>query len=248
MAFMECINSEILKHKRTLFKKLLFLFPIGEAFLVFLDIYIRKDYLIEVYSQRGLGKWDMIFLENYGTAGYAIFFTMFSIIIASIVFSIEDKNGGWKYSLTIPLSKEKLYISKYITSIIATFTVPVLNTLGLIIIGLIFGFEKEFDIVIPLKNIVFQWIALFGIISTQQFLSVINKNNIKSVSYGVLGTFLGVSIVKNSGLGYFIPYNYLFLAYYTDIEIKKLVLGSLISTAIFLTLGVVTFKRKDITN
>lgn len=128
------IRAEWLKIKRKGLWLLAILGPVGVIALQMVNYGVRKDYLLAQSDD----DWGYYLSNVGGFTPLALILGL--VILTSFMASIENETNAWKQWIALPISKMKVYISKFvivaILLLISSCTLAVLtllygNTLGL---------------------------------------------------------------------------------------------------------------------
>jgi hypothetical protein len=243
--FLSSIKNEFLKQKRGFTWIIVLLLSLGTSFLAFVDVYLRYDYLTK--KQSLLNTWEILLLENHLSALWFITFPLAVTTICSLLYYVDYKDGGLKYTLTLPISKNKLYFSKWVTVVIFSIFMIILNISGLILAGKILNFPDSLDIHLFLKYGICQFIALLGVISLQLWLSSRTNNIIVSLAQGFVGIIASLFLAQSQFIAKLIPYAHILYSIPLKGENNSIAIqGGITFGLLFLFIGMVHFKRKDI--
>ena len=119
--FSRCISAELLKIKRTLALRLAVLAPLIIVVLVFATTVQRGGTPaagvnpLVGFAQLNLTLWTIVMLPFYAA------------MAAALLAAIEHSGDNWKYLLTLPISLQKLFLSKWLVGL----TLLLLSTLVL---------------------------------------------------------------------------------------------------------------------
>lgn len=248
MNLITLIKLEWYKQKKGWIWLFLLIIPAGTTLAMFLDFSMRYDYLLESGSINGLNSWDLLLIENHRILGWGMFLPMFIGIIYALVYQLESSQQNWKHYLALPVSKESVYLSKFLTGFMFSFLLILLNMLGLILVGFIMGFPEEIDWSGYSMYVVNQAIMILAVAGLHNWLSSFFNNNIIPIVIGFAGVILSsiVSFQFPEGSKLF-PYTFPF---YTDGVMNEppieIMFYSLIMMIAFLVSGMWHFKHKDI--
>lgn len=246
MTGLQLLRTELFKQKRNFLWKIVIFFPLMEAALVYLDLYLRRDYLVQTYAKQGVDTlWGILIQENHSVAMWSVFISMAVVVITAIVHTVEDTSGGWKYSLSLPVRRGQIYLAKWVASMSIAVIVIVLNSAGLILAGLFLRADTPLDAGLFLRYILLQSLAVIGIVSLQQFLNHCFKNIILPVSIGI-GSNVVSLMLMTAGLSPYIPYAYVYPAVPGPKFVDFPLWGSVAFGLFFFALGLANFSRKDL--
>jgi hypothetical protein len=242
------IKLEWYKQKKSWLWLFLFVIPVGTTLAMFLDFSIRYDFLLQDGGERGYSSWDVLLLENHRILGWGMFLPMFIAIIYALLYQVEMSQQNWKHYLSLPVRKESVYLSKFLTGFMCSLLLILLNMLGLILVGLILEFPEAVDWNQYVRYVFNQAIMILAVASIQNWFSSFFTNHIIPVVIGFAGVILSSIILFQipEELRFF-PYLFPF---YTDglvNEVSSEVMSySIIFMVVFLVFGGWQFKQKDV--
>lgn len=202
----DVFSSEILKIRRL---KLWIVIILGASIsvtLAFNNFFNNYDIFMQPGDNPWIEAWTQI----------AIFMGPFILpilvgIFTVLIFRSEHIGGGWKQILALPISRTKVYISKFLLVAV----LMGITQFVVLVLFLFFGFIKGIKADIPLMNLIIfsfrGWLASLPLISIQL---------IPSLHWDNFGVPLGINIiftlpslfVANSKLGQFYPWTQPLLA------------------------------------
>ncbi|MFJ8457854.1 ABC transporter permease [Lysinibacillus xylanilyticus] len=174
------LKSELLKYKRK--KLLLVVFLIQSLALLWLFAIVSQEKKEFLNWESLLSRVSMI---------NALFLPIMIAIITSRIIDFENKGNTWKLLCAIPTSRQQVYMSKIIFSIVFLIYAGVISISALIVIGKIFNFESEVPVILLLKYGLFTIIGCIPMVILQLWISLIVKNQVFALTAGVIGSFLG---------------------------------------------------------
>jgi hypothetical protein len=216
---------------------------------MFLDMYLRyHDYLQDIALKKGITSWYMLLVENHGVLNWGMFLSVFVALISAVVYQTEYQQNSWKSLLSLPVSKNSVYLSKWMAVILFSYILIALNCLGLFAVGKLIGFPEPFDLDLYSRYVLYQYAGILGVASIHNWLSSRFKNILMPIAVGVAG-LVGSSIIMYQfpGLIQWFPYLYPFAAAgLKGLDPSVSLYGGTISGVIFLILGMAEFRRRDI--
>ncbi|WP_338753260.1 ABC transporter permease [Bacillus sp. FJAT-52991] len=246
MGIATLLKTELQKQKRGFLLLFLLLIPSGTTLAMFLDMNIRYDYLMSV-AEKGSSSWDELKAENHAVLGWGTFLPLFISIIFFFIFQVEHQQSSWKALLSMPVHKSSVYLSKWLAGFIYTSLLIILNTAGLVLVGKIMEFPEAVDWSGYGMYVFNQIVLALAVITLQQWLSSWMKNPIYpvTIAFGglICGTILSYSSEK---LAKIFPYSYISLADGRLTEPSGVFMYSIIFTVLFLLIGSLQFRKKDI--
>ena len=249
MKQLSLLKTELRKQKRGYIWLVVMGIPICITGAIFLDMHFRYDsYLYNIAQKNGMTSWEMLLIENQKALGWGIFLPLFIAVIATIIHYTEFEENSWKQLLTLPISRSGVYISKFITILFFSFIMIALKTIGLILVGKIIGFPEPINYQLYSSYILYQYVAILGVASIHNFLSIHSSSMIKPVVIGFLGIIATPAIITtNPSIGKLIPYAYTYNLDGIRESVPSIVIyGGIISMFIITILGIISFNKRDI--
>lgn len=181
------IYVDLLKIKRKGFWLLAFLGPFGVVAMQMVNYGVRKDYLLTQSDD----DWGY-YLLNIGS--FIPFALVLGIaILTSFMASIENETNAWKQLVSLPVSKMKIYLSKFI--VIAYFLL--ISSVLLMIFTLAYGLYLDFGVQPPyielFKNSFYPYFAVMPILALQLWIAVVSQNQSIPITTGVVGVIFTYS-------------------------------------------------------
>ncbi|SFI69846.1 MULTISPECIES: ABC transporter permease [unclassified Bacillus (in: firmicutes)] len=249
MNIKKLVRTDVIKQKRGLLWLIIFIIPLGTTVAMFLDMYLRyEDFLYHSIKKQGVTSWEMLLIENHALLQWGKFLPIFVAVIGVVVYQIEFKQSSWTTLLSLPVTKSSVFISKFITIMIFSALLICLNTIGLIVVGIIIGFPEAVDIGLYSKYVINQCIAILGVAALHNWLSSYLRNMVIPVAIGFIGMILSSIIFSQiPAKAKFFPYLYPYLiAGQKEINPSIALYSGLASGVIILLLGIIEFQRRDI--
>ncbi|MBA4495404.1 ABC transporter permease [Paenactinomyces guangxiensis] len=147
-------------------------------------VYAARGDILKPHGWTGLIAWANYFLPLTVLLGITL--------LASMLASIEHDARSWKQSFAFPLSKSRLFISKFIWVNICLILSAILTVIGLTILGLLIQFEERVPWTLLLKEAFFPYLASVSVISIQVWLSLNIKNQAVPILIGSLGAMISL--------------------------------------------------------
>lgn len=243
--FYQLLKGEFLKQRKSFTWLIAILTPVLAAGLTFINLFIRYDYLMSLEANRSLSSWNVLLLQHH-----FIWFLLFSLVVtifASMVNYIEYKSNSWKNTLALPVSRNKVYLSKWSLVYILSIIMILFNGILLIIVGKILGFREIVDLALILKYTIYQIAAITSLISLQCFISTEMSNTNVSLTIGAVGVASSIFFAQSESLSKLIPYAHIIYAL-PDPTINNIITlqYGLSFGIVFLIIGIFFFNRKEI--
>ncbi|WP_179298688.1 ABC transporter permease [Evansella halocellulosilytica] len=206
------------------------------------------DMLTEYYEP----VWSNYFM--YVLNLHAMFlYPLFSGVIAALICSYEHKSGGWKQLFTLPYSRTKMYVAKFIVliSILALIQLFFFGTA--VTAGGIVGVEGTISWSFVFQSALFGWISIFPLAAIQLWFSTKFKNF--GIAFSINLIFVLPNIIFSgihSMYGMWFPFILPFYAmmpqgtpFAPRVDEISLYLLIAISFFLFLFLGNRSFKKRE---
>lgn len=216
---------------------------------------IKLIIIISIFIVSILLLYKFNYLNYYSLYKVIPFISISSIVLNNNIVSNEINNGTFRYYLTKPIKRYKIYLSKFIY----------MNIVSMIILMFIIIVFKSIKISISIVLLIKNVIPLILCNSFILLLSVINKNNSITIIISMLIVIFGFTISSFlfSNNIYFIEYtilpymdfsifnDYVLLIAFNneigcDLNINKAIIIDFIYIVIFYILGCFLFIKKDI--
>lgn len=246
--FFDLLWTEIIKQKRSLVWTAAFLAPLIVDALLFLDLYLRRDYILDRAAKQGLNAWQALVLEHHLTALWFIMLPLAVTVVCAVIYHTEHASGGLRYALSLPVGKARLYLAKWCTGGVFLFLMLISDTLMLAAVGKIFRLPGDLDYQLLMRYIGYQAVAAVGVMSLQMWLSSITPNVIIPLATGFTGVTTSLFLAQDQNIARIIPYAHVIYTMPLPGENNCLALeGGIFFATTFLLLGLYCFSKKDVT-
>ncbi|MBM7869758.1 hypothetical protein JOC70_001228 [Clostridium pascui] len=243
--FCQLLKGEFLKQRKSFTWAIAILTPVLAAGLTFINLFIRYDYLMSLEANKGASPWNMLLLQHH-----FIWFLLFSLVVtifASMVNYIEYKSNSWKNTLALPVSRNKVYLSKWFLVYILSIIMIFFNGILLVIVGKILGFREAVDLTLILKYELYQMAAVTSLISLQCFISAEISNTNISLTIGAVGVASSMFFAQSKIMSKLIPYAHIIYSLPDSTIDNTITLQYGLSFGIvFLIIGTFFFNKKEI--
>lgn len=205
----DLIINDMYKQKRSMLIFMIIAIPVFTSLLLLIDFGIRyESYLYPLAVQKGITSWQMLLLEQK-MVFFKEYLPLFGAIIISSLFDNEYKNNGWTLSLAHPVSREKVIISKFITSLSFMTIMLLVNILSLILVGKIMDFPEAIDGMYFVKMFFIQLISVASVMTIHLFITIKNKNTLKSIWIAAILSVVSSQIFyRGETLSKYNPYSF----------------------------------------
>ncbi|QXE01004.1 ABC transporter permease [Terribacillus sp. DMT04] len=193
------LHAEWFKLRKTKIIPLIFVGPLVGLVIGF--SYNFHDRIVEVVGDQ----W--ILLSITMNLVYALLFLpLITGVLASSICRYEHQTGGWKQLLTLPVTRGKLFIAKYILLMLLVLAMQLLLLATLYIIGAIKGFTTPFPLEVFWKSILGGWVATFPLVALQLWMSILFKSFAAPLTVNVIFTLPSVLIINSERYGPYYPW------------------------------------------
>ncbi|WP_040979559.1 ABC transporter permease [Oceanobacillus jeddahense] len=194
------ISSEWYKLRKSKVLLLLLVAP-----LIGLLIGLSSSFTIE-----GMNEWYEKLIGMNPT--YAILFLpLISGVLASVICRYEHQEGGWKQLLALPVTRGKVFLSKYLLLLFLMFGMQLLYLFSIYLVGMIEGITDPFPMDIVWKSIVGGWLATFPLIALQLWVSIAFKSFAAPFTINVIFTLPTILVINSERFGPYYPWGQPFL-------------------------------------
>ncbi|MCY6370607.1 ABC transporter permease [Clostridium ganghwense] len=249
MSLLSLLKIEFIKQKKSFLWKLSFITPIICFCILLTFWYFKYSTLINGCKDLGLNsQLDVLFFTNHLSSLWFILSTFsFSLISLGVNF-IEHNENCWKYVLSLPIDRTKIYFSKWLVIFILSFVSIILNSIGFIGVSFIFKLENCLNVILIFKYIFFQILCSISIISFQHFICCYFKNTLIPLSISIIGIINTIMFSQSKILSILIPYvptmNCVPLRNGNTAQIAAVT--GLICGILWLLVGIIEFNKRDI--
>lgn len=215
---------------------LVFLAPIGLTLMQALNFGLRLDYLKGIY---GGDLWEGL-LENV-IVFVPLALMLGATIISSMMANVEHEQGSWKQLLALPISRQAVYLAKFIMTCVLLIISCLLLSVGIVGLGLIFGFDAS---VIPWLSVIKLGIlplaGALPVLAVELWLTMVSKNQALPVTFGIVLAVTGMFALTISP---HFPLAWSMMAWKGSWIYPVLGIGV---GVVIMLMGMVHFSRKDV--
>ncbi|MGX6445716.1 ABC transporter permease [Neobacillus sp. K501] len=230
------LSADFLKIKRKGFWFLTFLGPIGVVALQMVNYGVRKDYLLQQSED------DWGYYLEYINSFTALALVLGIAILTSFITSIENETNSWKQLLALPVSKTKVYLSKFTVLAILLFISSSLLLVFTLAYGMFLDFGAKPPIGELLKFSYFPYMAVLPVLGLQLWIATVSNNQGIPITTGIIGTILTYSAY---GLPDWMPWKWPTLMNDWNEPLVNVMLGLGFGLFIYLA-GMFDFVRRDV--
>lgn len=179
--------ADFLKIKRKGFWLLSLLGPVGVIALQMVNYGVRKDYLL----RQSEDDWAYYLLNVSSFTPLAIVLGI--AILTVFTASVEDETNAWKQLLALPVSKMKVYLSKFTMLLILLLGSSVLLAVFTLLYGVMLDLGEEIPVARLLEYSFFPFFAALPVLALHVWIALISRNQGIPITVGIVGTILTYS-------------------------------------------------------
>lgn len=242
MKWLTVLSVEFFKQKRGIIWWLVIGGPLLVAFCIFMDMYVRYDYLVA--KGKGMTSWEVMLQELFFL--WAFFLPIGITLIASIIHFREYSENVWKHMLALPLTRYSVYTAKWFTILFFTYVAILILEVALFLIGKLLQYPEPFDLLLYGKYTLLQCVSVLGVVSLQNWLSSRMKNTLIAATIGIVGSICAIFFAQ-AEITRYIPYAAVFFTVpFENGENHVAIWGGLVTGAVGFLMGMIDFNKKDI--
>lgn len=244
--FYRLIKGELLKQKRSFLWPMVALTPLVGALLTFVNLLLRYDYLRSLAAYRDLNPWQLLLTQHHFL--WAFLLSLTATVVAFHVYYLEYRCNSWKQTLALPVSRVKVYLSKWSLVYLLNLFMVAANGIGLVMVGRMLAFPVLPDMNLLLNYTLYQAVAIGGLTGVQSLLSANLHNAGVSLAIGFAGVASSLFFAQSEKWAKFIPYTHIIYTLPDPTVDNSIALNYGFTFGfILLVLGMIFFRRKDIT-
>lgn len=193
--FLNLVQSELLKMRKTYVWLLLFVSPLL-AFVVG---------LASVQLDEATNDW--ITPLTIMTPVHTILFLPLLIgVFTSFICRYEHKDGGWKQLLSLPVQRTHVYMSKYFLVMVMIAANQILFMLGWVLVGLLSGITDPFPAGTMVKSLVGGWIATLPLAALMLLVSMAWSSFAAPLALNVVFTLPNILVANSETYAPYYPW------------------------------------------
>lgn len=178
---LKILLSDWLKLKRT---KLIFLSLLGPVGVI-MAIAVLYFLYYDEFVKPGADNWAKL-VENVHLLLIPTLLLQITLIV-SVITNLEHQGRCWKQLCSLPISKFRIYLSKFLWSVVMLLLSGSLTFLGIIVLGYLFQLHANIPWGLVLGEGYNPIVASCSLIAIQLWVSAINSNQLISILVGVAG-------------------------------------------------------------
>jgi len=240
-----CLKLEFMKFRKS-FLKFIFIFP-AALYIAGLSIglYFKRESFL-TYGNLKDG-FSGLLLANHLMLFWPFILLLCVISVSIYLFYIETANNSLTAVCSCKLKRSSIYLGKWMFLILSAFLLILIGDLTLAVTAKLFNIPmKENGLLF--KYTCFELLCSFGLISFQMFLTSLFKSIETSAVISLIAAVVFNAIGAGKDLVPYIPYLCFTNStpFSNTIILRKTILVSFIYFIVFLVLGIINFKFRDI--
>ncbi|MGN9867127.1 ABC transporter permease [Bacillus swezeyi] len=249
----QVLRGESLKLRRSSLFIVAILVPLVVLAYELLNLTYRGEYVqkqAEMFKASSM--WQYMLFDNSMLFGLG--FPLAVTIIASIIANIEHQTNSWKQMLSLPISKVRVYLSKYIWLFNSLLLTTTLFAIGMVVLGKALGFEEPIPWGLVFGDSYVMLLTALPIMSFQLWLSITFKNQAFSILIGTVSSIVGLFLAAGITTRWF-PLAYpsqsstIILQYEglgINPDLSAFVVINIFVGLMLLIVGTLHFKKRDV--
>lgn len=183
--------ADQLKLKRSSIVMIVLLVPLLILAYELVNLTYRADFVGKQAEMFGAGSmWMYLLYDN--SLLFGLGFPLAATLAASVIANIEHQANGWKQTLSMPISRGKIYLSKFIWLAIFLFLSSTIFLIGMVLLGNVLGFEGDIPWSLLIGDCYGMLIAILPIMAFQFWLSMTINNQAFSILIGSVSAIMGL--------------------------------------------------------
>ncbi|MGA3600579.1 ABC transporter permease [Lysinibacillus agricola] len=151
----------------------------------------RAEFAEKQAEMFGAGSmWMYLMYDN--SLLFGLGFPLAVTLAASVIANIEHQANGWKQTLSMPIAKGKIYLSKFIWLMISLFLSTTIFLIGMVFLGKVLSFEEDIPWGLLIGDCYGMLITVLPIMAFQFWLSMSIKNQAFSILIGSTSAIMGL--------------------------------------------------------
>jgi lantibiotic transport system permease protein len=135
-----------------------------------------------------------------------LFLPLLTGILAAYVCRYEHQFGGWKQLLSLPVTRSRVFLSKYFVVMLLIAFVQLMLLVGLYGIGLMKSFTDPFPMDILWKSILGGWVACLPLVALQLWASIAWSSFGAPLALNVIFTLPNILVANSETYGPWYPW------------------------------------------
>ncbi|GLY12620.1 MULTISPECIES: ABC transporter permease [Bacillaceae] len=185
------LSADKLKLKRSSLLIIVLLVPLLILAYELVNLTYRSGFVEKQVEMFGAGSmWMYVLYDN--SLLFGLGFPLAVTLAASVIANIEHQANGWKQTLSMPISRGKIYLSKFIWLTISLFLSTTIFLIGMVLLGKVLAFEGEIPWGLLIGDCYGMLITVLPIMAFQFWLSMTIKNQAFSILIGSVSAIMGL--------------------------------------------------------
>ncbi|CEH29164.1 ABC transporter permease [Aneurinibacillus migulanus] len=247
------ILSDRVKMKRTPLKWVVLLIPMVVLAYEIVNFSYRSAYIkqqMNVFHADTM--WSYLIWDNSFLLGLGV--PLGITLAASIIANVEHQANSWKQTLSMPISRIQVYVSKFIWLFGSSIISALIFSISMVAIGKILNFESD----IPWRDVwgdsLSVYLTAIPFMSVQLWISMLIKNQAFSITIGSVSTMMGLFMAMNQTTRW-LPWAFPVQAstimlgesgLTNNLELSAFLVLSFMQGFVILLAGAIHFAKKDV--
>lgn len=235
------LKSDWIKFQHTWILALVLLGPIGVVSLTGVHYAVSFGEMAQV----GVNDWPALIQNINFLLIPALILGL--TLLASLMTGMEHQGNTWKQLLALPVSRFKIYASKFIWLVLYLVLSSVLALIGTVILGYLLGFSHQ---PIPWHKVIQEgfapYLGSYALMALQLLLSVLFANQSYAISVGIIGVIVSFAKVVGHLVPNWIPWVYPGAAAAYSSSASQAIVLSVVVCFLLLCCGIYFFSKHEV--
>ncbi|ANF38746.1 ABC transporter permease [Bacillus velezensis] len=194
--------ADQLKLKRSSLLIVVLLVPLLIIAYELVNLTYRSEYVEKQAEMFHAGSmWMYLLYDN--SLLFGLGFPLAATLSASIIANIEHQANGWKQTLSFPVSRMRIYVSKFIYLVVSLFISSTIFLLGMVLLGKLVGFEGSVPWGLLFGDSYSMLVTVLPIMAFQIWLSMVFSNQAFSILVGSVSSIMGLFLAAAQSTRWF---------------------------------------------
>ena len=196
------LQADQVKLKRSSLLIIVLLVPLLILAYELVNLTYRAEFVEKQAEMFGASSmWMFLLYDN--SLLFGLGFPLAVTLATSMIANIEHQANGWKQTLSMPIPREKIFLSKFIWLTIGLFLSTTIFLIGMVLLGKILSFEGNIPLGLLIGDCYGMLITVLPIMAFQFWLSMTIKNQAFSILIGSVSAIMGLFLAATQTTRWF---------------------------------------------
>lgn len=135
-----------------------------------------------------------------------LFYPLLAGVFAALICRVEHAGGGWKQTFSLPVSRGRVYLAKYLLLAMLLAVTSVVFALGFVGLGMLRGFTEVVPWAVIARSVAAGWVAVLPLAAMQLWISSRWKSFGAALALNVCFTLPAIFAAQSSEFGPWYPW------------------------------------------